>query len=305
MEKQNAQKDLLQAIIEVIVFFDIFDFPLTAFEVRKYLKIKCNLGDVVEVLDNGELQNIIGQQNGFYFLTGREALVTTRMKRYGYGFKKFKRALLVTRFFLFIPWIKLIAVGNVIGDNNFKKDSDIDLFIVTQTGRIWLVRLLTVLFAEIFRLRPSKNKVKDKICLSFFVSEDNLNLESIILDHDHYFKYWLADLVPVFVRDDMYNKLIDSNHWFLNQLPNWEKYKSQKRQVKDFMPRIGSKIMDILFGWLERPAVLLQLKFLPADLRALMNRDSRVIVNDKMLKFHKNDRREEYNKTFRERMRKF
>jgi hypothetical protein len=41
-----------------------------------------------------------------------------------------------------IPWISFIGVGNVIGANNAKNESDIDFFIITRPkNRIWISSL--------------------------------------------------------------------------------------------------------------------------------------------------------------------
>ena len=305
MDKTEENMNIKKAVLETIVFFDIFDFPLTHFEIWKYAEVECELNDVAKILSDSSLAEVLGEKNGLYFLKGRDEIYITRMKRYAYSFKKFKRALFVAKIFRWLPWIKMIAVGNVIGGNNTKADSDIDLFIVTQANRIWLARLGCVLITEILRLRPKGKNVKDKICLSFFISEANLDLQSVVLDNDYYFRYWLAELTPIFIKEDVYKKFITANQWFLEKMPNWILYKSYKRSVADIVPRFYNATIDFLCGWSENIAKKLQEARLPAELRTLMNKDSRVVVSDKMLKFHKNDRREEYNKLFKGRVEKY
>jgi hypothetical protein len=52
----------------------------------------------------------------------------------------------------------------------------------------------------------------------------------------------------------------------------------------------------------ETPAKRLQSKMFPERIRGMMNRDTRVVVNDDVLKFHVDDRREEITRLFRERL---
>lgn len=47
-------------------------------------------------------------------------------------------------------------------------------------------------------------------------------------------------------------------------------------------------------GFCERLAKEIQLRRLPARILDMMNKDSRVVVTDSVLKFHDNDRRAEY-----------
>ena len=124
----NNKIELKEAITWLIAFFDKFDFPLTSFEVWRYLSVKCDYLDVLIILDNACAAKL-QRSGGFYFLRGRESIVATRMRRYNYANRKFKKALFFTRIFRFIPWVKMVAVGNIIGSSNMKNSGDIDFLL--------------------------------------------------------------------------------------------------------------------------------------------------------------------------------
>jgi len=298
MEEKKKQEELKKAIMEVVVFFDIFDFPLTSFEIWKYSSAQCNLAEVQAILLSGELNKIIGNKNGMYFLCGRDEIYVTRMKRYNYANTKFKKALRITKVFKYIPWIKMIAIGNMIGANNLKQESDIDFFIITEQKRIWLTRFICASLAKLLHLRPTVNNFRDKICLSFFISEDVLDLSPLRLKDDQYLLHWLADLTPIYDRDDTYQKFITTNQWLKEELPNWFAIQTVNRTVKALDNIFYHDIAEMIFGGLESAVKRVQWRLLPRDKKEIMNKDGRVVVNDSVLKFHVNDRREEYNKMY-------
>ncbi|MDP3043629.1 MAG: hypothetical protein Q8N21_04470 [bacterium] len=324
--KNITNSHIMQAIVETIAFFDLFDFPLTDFEVRQYIDVKCELNDVQTVLNNKELHDFIEEKNGFYFLAGRREIIKTRQERRGYAQRKIKKAARVSKLFKLIPWIKMIAVGNIIGTDNLKDESDIDLFIITEPERIWLARFFCAGLAQLLGLRPKKNNTRDKICLSFFVSEEAMNLEKLMLDggkpspspralergRDVYFIYWLAGLKPVYNKAGIYEKFMEANGWIKEYLPNWQGPFCHSRGLQHSRKRVGNpgvnrknlfvpltpgfpvKLGMTVIKQLEQKAKKLQLELLPADLKKIMNKDTRVVINDKILKLHSNDRREEY-----------
>ena len=51
---------------------------------------------------------------------------------------------------------------------------------------------------------------------------------------------------------------------------------------------------DLLIGGLDAQFKKAQIKLLPPKLKNSMHQDSRVVVNDEIIKLHANDRREEY-----------
>ncbi len=304
MHKTVQNKAIKEAIFKTIVFFDIFDYPLTAFEIWQYLDYHCSLYDVEKVLLDIDKEKI--ESNGaYYFLKNRKEIVRTRSRRYNYSDRKMKRAMRISRLFRFIPWIKMIAIGNIIGSNNLKDGSDIDFFIITEKNRVWLSRFFTTIITKLLLLRPRVNNVRDKICLSFYISDDKANLENLHLEKnkDPYFVYWLANLMPIYQRNNYYKKFLKKNNWLRIVLPNWEPLLvSTHRDIGREPSFVYRGIIDLFIGGLEKEVKNLQLKILPNDLRRIMNKDTRVVINDSVLKLHVKDRRQEYLELFEKRI---
>jgi len=82
--------DLPKNILATIVYYDVLDYPMTAFEIWKYLlKIKNeenepeeknNLLDIINYLEKEELKKFVEEYRGFYFLKGRRELVDRRLE---------------------------------------------------------------------------------------------------------------------------------------------------------------------------------------------------------------------------------
>ena len=248
---------------------------------------------------NGKLE----QKQGFYFLPGRKEIIVTRLTRYNYAQRKLKRARRLARLWRFIPWIKMVAVGNLIGAHNLKDESDIDLFIIAAPGRVWLTRFFCAGLAAVLGLRPKPGQTKDKICLSFYVSEEALRVNNLLLPPaagygDIYFIYWLAGLVPIYDTGGIYEKFIKANRFWLKEyLPNWRLFKPAWPLIKT-LPYFYCQIVDLFFGGLEKTIKKWQIKKLPSNIKKLMNKDTRVVVNDKIVKLHIIDRRNHYRREF-------
>lgn len=329
--KQTKTANLEKAIVEAIAFFDLFDYPLTAFEIWQYCRAEVGLSEVIYALDNKSdsvLLRTVESLEGFYFLKARDNIIKKRKDRYNYTDKKFKRAVMVAKIFKFIPWTKMIAVGNIIGAHNLKKESDIDLFIITERRRIWITRFFCVLITKFLGLRPKPGNERDKICLSFFVSEDAMDLSGLMLgskkspdyysagqsdrlsavgdpprNHnnkiDIYFIYWLAGLALVYNKDGTYKKFMDANNWINICLPNLQyRIQNYSRDAGKSFSKFYHDVVEMLLGGLEKVFKKIQLRLMPDKLKSIINKDTRVVVNDHVLKLHVNDRREKYREKY-------
>lgn len=291
-------------ILQTIVYFDLFNYPLTSWELWRLSNVKKSYGDFLSCLNNFN-HDKISFKHGFYYLTGREDILTTRQIRYNVSDRKFKRALRTTWCLSRLPWINLVSLANQIGAHNLRAEGDIDFFIITKTNRLWLLRLLLVGTLKILNLRPRGNKTQDTFCLSFWVSESQLALANFKLNEpDLYFTYWLASLTPLFDADNYYNHLLASNPWLNNFLPNWQAIKpNPRRSIGE--PRVQSVSAWSLVNKLENLARNWQIKHLPTELKNLANLDTRVVVNANVAKLHSKDRREEFYEKYQKKITEF
>src|SRR3989339_371523 len=181
-------QEIKKAIIATLAYFDIFDFPLKQEEIWQWLfseQRPIDRKDFLGILGFLGEEGVVVEKDGFYFFPGRENILAVREQRSEISEQKIKKAKRLVRWWLkHVPWIKAIFLTNSASYHNALENSDIDLFIIAQKNRLWLTRFLAVLPLKILNLRPTKKNKKDKFCLSYFVSKDNLNLEKYELVKD-------------------------------------------------------------------------------------------------------------------------
>ena len=298
------------AILKTMSYFDIFDYPLTAVEIWKWLYVDSadddlralKLNDVRNVLDESDiLRSKIETRSGFYYLNGRDEIISERMDRYRFAERKFHRAKRVVKLLRLIPFIKMIGVCNTLGYSNSRRSADIDLFIITKRRRTWQVRFWVVGFLKLFNMRPRPEAMEDTICPSFFIDEDHCNIEEFAIPNDIYLPYWVAQVVPLYDAG-RYSRFISENRWVREKLPHFiPASPPSRRRVSP--RRIMKGVANFVFSFLpERLFRRYQMKIMPSRLQDAANQDSRVVVNDSVLKFHDNDRRAQYLERWRERI---
>ena len=201
-------KKLEIAILSTICYFDIFDYPLTLLEIWQWLWLDTNtekqieLKDIKDILITSRyLNDRLKCSKGFYFLNSRDDIILTRLRRYALASNKNKIAKRGIEAIKFLPFIKLVGLCNNSGNNNIRDDSDIDLFIVTSKNRLFIARFLVTVLISLMRLRRHDQKIANRLCLSFYASEDDLDFSKIkIIDNDVYLIYWIVNLFPIYDR---------------------------------------------------------------------------------------------------------
>lgn len=196
-----------------------------------------------------------------------------------------------------IPFIKQIFLCNSITFNALKKDSDIDLFIITKKDSIRRARLFSLIFFLIHWIKRLKYKIRKKFCLSFYVSEDNINLYNIMLSKsDIYLNYWLAHLVSVYEEKKNSINIYEKNPRFRVTMPNhpqkqciniWNTIFLWNNKIKN--------ILEKLFSWLiwkliEEIIKTIWIPILKKKTKKLWKDSKWIIISDKMLKFYKDQR---------------
>lgn len=298
--------NIRESILKTLAWFELFEHPLTQEELFRFLwrAPKISYDIFLEELDKLVEDKVIEQFFSFYFLPGGIELVEKRRAKTKHIDKKLKILNKAVKKMRFVPFLEAVFVCNNLSFETAKEDSDIDVFIVARDGRIWIVRFFVTILLSLFRLRRTKNKIKNRVCLSFYCSDKYLNLRSIQIDQrpDIYLVYWLSQLVSIYDVNNIQEKLKRANVWLVEYLANnSEDFFSENLVVRN---NVFSKIVKSFFenAWRGRYGDLVekQLKEIQ-KVKMKMNSyskqtegDTKVVVNDQMLKFHENDRRQYY-----------
>ncbi len=298
---------LQEAIIKTLAYFDIFDYPLTPVEVWKWLygvdgvSRAVSLGTIVSELETLQREQRIDAHHGYYFLPQREDIVVTRMDRYRQAEYKYHRALKFIRWFRFVPFVRMIAVCNTLAYSNSRPESDIDLFIVTRPGRVWQVRFWIAGILKLLHLRPTAEHTRDTLCASFFTDTHHLRLETLSLPEDIYLPYWVVQVMPI-LDEGVYHRFLEANRWTRQYVPFAIPVQPPRRRRVP-PPRLAQRLIEVIAFFIpERVFRSYQQRVMPERLRHLANQDTRVVVNDSMLKFHDTDRRQQYLDAWRRRV---
>lgn len=295
------EKSVAHGLLKTFAFFDLFAYPLTSYEAWKWLisNAPVPLTTTLAALDELVHRRALTLHKGFYCLPDRDHQIPQRRHRFRLAEQKWQKALAASSWLARFPFIRMIAIGNTLAYSNASKASDIDFLIVTEAGHIWTSRFFSASYFHFRGQRPTPHQIADTICLSFWITEERLNLQSVAIDaNDIYLSYWIAQLVPVYDPDQLYLNFWKENRSLLQRLPHAQPLRPhQRRQIQPgsrsiFLQNTFEMLLQKNRGkWLERKLQLFQLRRLPPLLKNQMNQNNGVVINDHMLKFHDHDRR--------------
>ncbi len=202
---------LRQAILQTIAYADIFDYPLTAAEIHRYLiRVPAALDTVVDALSNGLLAPDEMARRGEYFtLPGREGLVETREQRARLSARLWPLAVRYGRAIAGLPFVRMVALTGALAVDNSRTDDDLDYLIVTESGRLWTCRAWVILLVHLV----ARSGVV--ICPNYFLSENALALD----DRSLFTARELAQMVPLSGLS-VYHHMRQVNAWADALLPN-------------------------------------------------------------------------------------
>lgn len=207
--------------------------------------------------------------------------------------KFYKKTIKLAKVIRFLPWLEFLWVWNSISMNCAKNTSDIDLFIVTTPNSMHINRLIITFVCSIIWVRKTKNKHAWMFCLSFFCTTEALNFTDIEIKNDVYMYFRKLYLTPILNYNNTFEKFQEEN-----KLTEEEKSISNKLYLQLYKQLSWNKKKPWkIISKLDKIARNLTIKKTIKSKEKLWNPYG-IIINDKMLKFHNNDIRKDFSKTF-------
>ena len=293
---------LEKSILRTLAYFNLSSYPLTSNEIWQFLhnQIVNDLKNILDALESLKNKNLINEKFGYYFLSGQEEIVEKRRTQLVISELKLKKARQAVRFIRGVPFLKAVFICNTVSAGTAANNSDVDFFVITEKNRLYIVRFFTNLILRLFGLRTYGRKTADRICLSFFIDDQNLNLEKLkALKEDIHFAYWIAQMVPIYDPQNYFKKFLSANYWIKEYLPNFSfQTQYQTLVLENKFLSIWQKIWQVMwqgaYGNLietqARDWQLLKMKLSVKD-KAKIG-DNGVIINGGVVKLHENDTRQ-------------
>lgn len=289
--KQNLPS-LEWCVAGTLAWFAVLGRPLTVPEVeRLLLRRKANQRQIHQALVT--LGSDVRERNGRYTLAAAKVQWPDEQSERWYR-HKWRRLRIAVRLIRWLPYVRLVAAANTLADRTATKESDIDVFIVTKHGRMYLTRTLITAVLHIFGLRRHGEKIANRVCLSFFVTDGALDLSAVAFEpYDIYLAYWVAELWPVLETPKTHQNLLAANAWAGRLVPGYDESDAHPSRSSG-VARTLERLFDSYFGdWLEQRLAAWQ----EARIRADQDRrdpDVLIVATDRMLKFHEKERRKAY-----------
>ena len=252
---------LRKYLLATVAYYDGFSYPLTAFEVWRYLirtdyssdseRVEIELADTISALQSDVFSKFLENFSGFYFLKGRREIVDFRIKNQKISAGKLRRLRRVVFWLRFIPFVRMVGATGGLAMKNAHWKSDWDLLIVTAAGHIWTGRTLVTLFSQIIGKRRYDQKIVNRLCLNYFLTEQSLE----VITKDLFSANEYMFMIPLF-GGDVYHRFQIKNQWIKNIKPtyNLQELPHLKIITDNIFSKTFRNIGEFVLGgvWLEK-----------------------------------------------------
>lgn len=235
-----------RAVLRTLVYFDIFRHPLREEELLRFLSTDCPDRTCVRtalgaLLDGG----LLVREGGHYALRDVGEAVRERTTAEARARKRMHRARHMSRLIAAFPFVRGVMLSGSMSKGVLAEDGDIDYFVITEPGRLWLARTLLIAFKKAVLLNSRRN-----FCVNYLVDTSHLAIE----DRNLFTATEVMTLIPMQGRSTC-AAFFAANAWAANHLPNagrpgTEQLHDPHGPLKRFAERLlGGGMGDELDEW--------------------------------------------------------
>jgi hypothetical protein len=197
-------KKIRQNILKTLAYFDIFNYPLTSEEVRRFLPQKCNQLVINEILYGLIRENVVYNFNDFYSLQNNPEFAEIRIAGNKRSIKLLKIARRAAKILSWFPYVQSVAVSGSLSKNFADENADIDFFIITDANHLWIARTCMHIFKKFTFLAGKQNW----FCMNYYI--DEMKME--IIEKNIFTAMEIVTLIPM-QGINCFKKFIEANSW--------------------------------------------------------------------------------------------
>jgi hypothetical protein len=199
-----------KSAVEALLYFDLFNYPLTEKEVRLYSNVHVSATETDDVIRGLLQRKLIYQTGNFYSAYSKEGLNKKREEGNKRATDLLKKAKTYARLIQRFPFVRCVCISGSLSKGCVDESGDIDYFIITKPERLWIARTLLVLFKKVVLLNRHKY-----FCVNYFVDTNHLEIP----DKNVFTATEIATLLPM-TGAQLFEQFHEENDWYKKFLPN-------------------------------------------------------------------------------------
>lgn len=213
MSAQSVPPPAHEAVLATLAYYHLFKFPLTLEETHRLSGHEGSIPSTEAAVDWLTRHGLAGMEDGHIFL-GEPTQVAERRIAEGRAAEAAARIRARARMIGRFPFVRGVGLSGSASKGILKPGDDVDFFLITAPGRLWVCRALLMLFKKTFLLNSHR-----MFCVNYLVSEDRLTLP----DRNVFTAMEIAWLRPVW-GSGWYESFLAANDWVGEFLPNWRAF---------------------------------------------------------------------------------
>jgi hypothetical protein len=209
---QPVVSPLGSTILKVLLYADVFNHPLTQEEIYTRCSIKIHSSEQFSQELNWLVEEgYLFRMDNFYSIHNKPELAEKRLKSNQLADKYMHTARFISRHIGSFPYVRAVFLSGSLSKGCMDADSDIDYFVVTQPGRLWITKTILYIFRKMmpFSLR------KKYFCLNYFIDSAHLEIE----EKNHFTATEIITVIPTYGAQE-YLDFYQSNPWISEHYPN-------------------------------------------------------------------------------------
>ena len=196
-------------LLEPLRYGDLFEFPLTAAEVRRFSCIPISLEATSAALrQDPDLSERVEEKEGLFFLRGRSQLVALRRSRAARSQLLLQRSRRLIDRVARLPFVRGVAITGSLAVENVDRAGDVDLMLLTAPDRLWTVHLPVRLLERWPR--------RYRLCANYYLTTRSLELP----ERNLFVAREILQMRPL--TGAVWPAFYARNRWVHDFFPNWE-----------------------------------------------------------------------------------
>lgn len=200
----SLTEQLEQSLLRSLAYFAVFQYPLSIGELCQFgTHSQAGQSSVQALLDSWVAHGIIFRNGPWYQIKNEPNWAVQRVAANQRADHILPLAMRIGRFIGRFPFVRSVFVSGSLSKHVISENSDVDFFIVTRPGRLWLARTMLILFKKVCLLNSHRY-----FCVNYFVDTENMD----IAEKNLFTATELVTLLPVYGREG-YHAFAAANVW--------------------------------------------------------------------------------------------